>query len=135
MVKNIYSHQMISIKKNLFISLLIFCLSLHAQKNYYISNSSGIDSNKGYKSKPWKSLNQISKQKLKPGDTVFFKRGDTFKGHFVLNGSGSPSKPIVITAYGRGNKPIISGEVGDSGGGDFREAVYINNQDLSLIHI
>ena len=104
------------IKKILFVQLLIFCLSIHAQKNYYLSNSLGSDSNKGHKSKPWKSLNQISKQKLKPGDTVFFKSGDTFNGHFVLNGSGSPSKPIVITSYGEGNKPIISGEVGQSGG-------------------
>ena len=129
MVNIFYSHQMYFIKKILFVQLLIFCLNIHAQKNYYISNSLGSDSNKGHKSKPWKSLNQISKQKLKPGDTVFFKSGDTFNGHFVLNGSGSPSKPIVITSYGEGNKPIISGEVGQSGGGDFREAVFINNQD------
>ncbi len=113
----------------LLIPALIFCLSINAQKQYYISSSKGDDSNMGSKLNPWKTLDKISNQKLKPGDTVFFKRGDTFKGHFVPNGSGSRTKPLVITAYGSGNQPIITGQVGSALGGDFREAIYVNNQD------
>ena len=100
-----------------------------AQNQYYISSSTGSDANIGTESEPWQTLEKISNTVLSPGDTVYFKRGDSFFGHFEVNGSGSQSNPLVITAYGVGNKPIISGEVGQSGGGDFREAILINNND------
>ncbi len=39
-------------------------------------------------------------------------------------------KPIVITSYGSSNdKPIISGSGDNISGGDFQEAIYVNNND------
>ena len=114
------------------INLVIFitlCSIGYAQTNYYLSSSMGSDSNKGHKSKPWKSLEKISKQKLKPGDTIFFKSGDTFKGHFVVNGSGNLNQPIVITSYDSGDKPILTGQLDKEQEGDFREAIYVNNNE------
>lgn len=60
------------IKQINLVIFIILCSIGYAQTNYYLSSSMGSDSNKGHKSKPWKSLEKISKQKLKPGDTVFF---------------------------------------------------------------
>lgn len=96
---------------------------------YYLSSSSGDDSNLGSKEKPWKTISKISSQQLMAGDSIFFKKGDTFEGHFVIASSGSENKPIVFTTYGSGNKPILSGSVGSANGGDHQEAIYIQNQD------
>lgn len=121
---------------------LLFLLSLQFQtlastnnerKKYYVSND-GKDSNTGAIDAPWKSLDKISNISLAAGDTVFFNRGDRFDGHFVVNGSGSQGTPIVITSYGDGDLPILSGEVGAENGGDFQEAILIENNDNITIN-
>lgn len=98
-------------------------------RNYYLSSSSGDDNNEGTLNSPWLTLEKISNTSLMAGDTVLFKRGDRFDGHFVVNGSGEETKPIVLTAYGEGNQPIITGEVGEQGGGDYQEAILVKNND------
>ncbi len=98
------------------------------QTNFYLS-SIGSDSNSGTQDNPWQSLSKLSSKQLSPGDSIFFKKGESFYGHLVVNGSGSADKPIVFTSYGSGNQPIISGSVGIGGGGDYQEAIYILNND------
>ena len=101
---------------------------IERQSEYYLSNT-GDDSNEGTITSPWATLNKISSTSLLPGDKVYFNRGDRFDGHFVVNGSGEENNPIVITSYGNGAQPIISGEVGAAGGGDYKEAILIENND------
>ena len=97
---------------------------------FYLSSSSGNDNSNGSQSKPWKSLSKISNIEFSEGDSIFFKKGDTFTGHFKINGSGSQDKPIVITSFGSSNnKPIITGSGSNISGGDFQEAIYVNNSD------
>ncbi|MGC6430611.1 MAG: T9SS type A sorting domain-containing protein [Jejuia sp.] len=103
-------------------------VEIERQSEYYVSNS-GDDSNEGTMTSPFASLNKISNITLFPGDKVYFNRGDRFDGHFVINGSGEEGNPVIITSYGTGDQPIISGEVGASGGGDYKEAILIENQD------
>lgn len=127
-----------------YISFLLFCLLAYAPipaasttlpvpartaRAFYLSSSSGDDASSGTKSAPWKSLEKISTTSLQAGDSVLFKRGDRFTGHFVVNGSGAPDQPVVISAYGFGEKPILSGQVGATGGGDYQEAILVQNQD------
>jgi len=101
---------------------------IERQSEYYLSNS-GDDNNEGTIASPWATLNKISNTSLFPGDKVYFNRGDRFDGHFVVNGSGEENNPIVITSYGKGVQPIISGEVGAASGGDYKEAILIENND------
>ena len=101
---------------------------IERQSEYYLSNS-GDDNNEGTIASPWATLNKISNTSLFPGDKVYFNRGDRFDGHFVVNGSGEENNPIVITSYGNGAQPIISGEVGAASGGDYKEAILIENND------
>lgn len=98
------------------------------QSEFYLSNA-GDDSNDGTEASPWKTLNKINATSLLPGDKVLFNKGDTFKGRFVVNGSGSENNPILISSYGTGEKPIIDGAVGASAGGDHEQAILIENQD------
>jgi hypothetical protein len=97
--------------------------------NYYVSSSEGDDANEGTIDAPLKTLERLNFIPLRPGNTVHFKCNDRFDGHFVVNGSGTIEQPIIITSYGVGNKPIITGEVGAAGGGDFQEAILVENHD------
>ncbi|WP_066632004.1 T9SS type A sorting domain-containing protein [Labilibacter marinus] len=99
------------------------------QTAYYVSSSEGNDDNIGTEDEPWLTLEKISAVTLMPGDTVLFKRGDEFKGHYSVSGSGSVEDPVLITAYGDGDKPIINGQVGTEAGGDYQEAIRIENCD------
>src|SRR6266542_3682187 len=100
--------------------LFFYALSVNVQafgnpKKYYFSSSQGNDSRTATQAQnpntPWKTLNKLNSffSNLKPGDSVLFKRGDTFYGSITINVSGTPSLPIVLGAYGAGAKPIISG--------------------------
>lgn len=69
---------------------------------YYVSES-GDDSNDGKNpSTPWKTLKKVTDAELCPGDGVFFKRGDVFRG-FMLARDG-----VTYAAYGEGEKPRLS---------------------------
>jgi len=91
-------------------ALLVFPVFANAT-NYYISNS-GNDSNTG--TSPlgaWQSIVQLNNSfsAIGAGDTIFFKRGNIFYGSVLVKRSGAAGKPIVITAYGQGADPVISG--------------------------
>lgn len=123
---------MIQVNRTQILSILFFCIVclMHSQTTYYLDATNGLDSNNGTTlESPWKTLSKISLSVLNPGDEVFFKKGERFDGHFVVNGSGTLSQPILISSYGAGNKPIITGEVGANGGGDYQEAIYVLNND------
>ena len=77
--------------------------------NYYIS-STGTNTNPTTtsSSNPL-AFTSFSSIALNAGDTVFFKRGDIFRGQINIGASGTTSNPIVFTAYGTGATPIISG--------------------------
>ncbi|WP_281613064.1 right-handed parallel beta-helix repeat-containing protein [Flammeovirga sp. SubArs3] len=115
------------------LQLLFLIISAVASEKYYVSSSVGNDKNPGTEEAPLQTLKKISSIKLKAGDQVFFKRGDRFDGHFVVNGSGKKGKEIVISSYGDGALPIITGEVGKENGGDYQEAILIKNQSHIII--
>jgi hypothetical protein len=78
---------------------------------YYVSSSTGNDTNNGLSAvTPWKTIAKISATQFAPGDSVLFKRGETWKDGTLLSftESGDPARPIVIAAYGAGNKPVIT---------------------------
>lgn len=83
--------------------------------NYYFSWSSGDDARTAAQAQnpasPWRSLLKLNAifSSLRPGDAVYFKRGDVFEGAINITASGSNGNPIVLAAYGTGNNPMISG--------------------------
>ncbi len=84
-------------------------------KNYYFSSKDGNDKHSINQaqniSTPWKSITKLNEftSQLLPGDSVLFKRGEVFYGAIILKESGTPLRPIVISAYGNGAKPVITG--------------------------
>ncbi|BBH20227.1 hypothetical protein Back11_15720 [Paenibacillus baekrokdamisoli] len=76
----------------------------------YVSNSAGNDANSGISTAaPWKTLAKVSSVTFNPGDTVLLNRGDTWTGETLyLKGNGSSTDWITLSAYGTGNRPVIS---------------------------
>ncbi len=87
------------------IVILFWGLETQAQ-NYYVSSSATV-SGTGSMISPWNSfapLNALLATSV-PIDTIFLKRGDVFRDQLTV----SLASNFVITSYGAGNKPIISG--------------------------
>jgi parallel beta-helix repeat protein len=87
------------------VSIIFFGLETQAQ-NYYVSSSAS-GSGTGSMISPWNSfapLNALLATSV-PIDTIFLKSGDVFRDQMTI---GTASN-FVITSYGAGNKPIISG--------------------------
>ncbi len=83
---------------------------------YYIDSESGDDTNKGTSPEaPWKTLEKINQQTFVEGNTIALKAGSSFEGMIAPGGSGTASKPIIITSYGEGAKPIINANGADAG--------------------
>jgi hypothetical protein len=113
----------------LIIFLLLFPYSLSA-KNYYIS-ATGNDNNNGSIENPWLSLEKVSAALagdgfIQAGDSILFKSGDTFLGRLVCYRSGNAGNPIVISSYGEGEKPILTGS-GNIVSGDNIEVIKLIN--------
>ncbi len=80
-----------------------------AATTYYVSASTGNDSNNGTSEKtPWKTLGKVSGIEFKPGDTILLKRGDVWAESLLPKGSGLSTNWITLSAYGSGNRPKIA---------------------------
>lgn len=79
---------------------------------YYVSTVRGSDSYDGLSAeKPWYSLGKINDLDLDPGDQVLLERGSVFENgylQFDKDDQGSAEAPILIGAYGEGNKPLLN---------------------------
>jgi hypothetical protein len=76
--------------------------------SYYVDSSSGSDSNSGTSaSSPWRSLAPVNSRTFGPGDTIYLARGSEWDGGLTINGSGAEGRPLTVTAYGDGERPII----------------------------
>lgn len=105
------------------LSLIMSVIFLNYAKatNYYFSTTLGNDDRTARQaqnpSTPWKTLSKLNAyfSILLPGDAVLLKRGEIFYGSINVNSSGTASSPIVIGAYGTGNRPVITSLVTLSG--------------------
>ncbi len=89
---------------------------LVAAQAYYISSTSGNDHNDGQSPKTaWRNLSTIylksvSKHDFQPGDKILLKRGDRWDDQIRMQANGTVQYPILIDAYGDGEKPLLYGE-------------------------
>ncbi len=79
---------------------------------YYVSSSSGVDTNNGTsQSTPWRTIDRVNQStySIVAGDQVLFQRGGVYRGEIIWGVSGTASAPVVYGAYGTGADPIING--------------------------
>jgi parallel beta-helix repeat protein len=127
-----------------------------ATRTYYLSSTSGNDSNDGLSpEKAWQHLSKIyfksfSKDTFQPGDSILLKRGDQWDGQIRVQGNGTAGKPITLGAYGEGPKPLIYGDnqgarwepvsshngiyTGDVGEGSILGPIFMDGKALKTIY-
>jgi hypothetical protein len=77
---------------------------------YYVDATSGSDSANGTSdSTPWKTIAKVNSSSFSAGDSILFKKGETWREQLTVPSSGSSGSPITFGAYGSGAKPIING--------------------------
>ena len=92
-----------------FISILFLAASLSAT-TYYVDATGGNDSNSGLtEALAWKTIAKVNASSFSAGDSILFKRGETWREQLTVPSSGSAGNPITFGAYGTGADPIISG--------------------------
>lgn len=81
-----------------------------ASSSYYVDPINGSDDNSGRSElTPWATLSNISNHPFQPGDSIKFKRGNTFTASdpIIFSSDGTSGNPINITNYGSGALPIF----------------------------
>lgn len=75
---------------------------------YYVSSSLGNDANDGSLVAPWKTVQKVSETIFAPGDMVFFRRGDVWRGTFRPAAHfGSVGAPVTYSWYSGGGSPPL----------------------------
>jgi hypothetical protein len=96
--------------KQLIVLLLLVPQFSQAAK-YYVSSSTGSDTNNGTSpSTPWQNLSKIdSTGRPAPGDSIFLKAGDLWNTPLLIGTSGTAAAHIVFSTYSGTARAIISG--------------------------
>lgn len=87
---------------------------------------------KGTEASPYNTLADVNRLSLMPGDSFFFKRGTTCPGTISPSGSGDPSEPITIGAYGPGSTPPTINASGADASVELANQHDITVSDLAL---
>ncbi|GAB6989265.1 discoidin domain-containing protein [Paenibacillus pini] len=90
-------------------SLASFTISAADGMSYYVTNT-GSDTNDGLTpGTAFKTIDKLNTIEFKPGDHIYFKKGEVFKGAFKPKGSGNEGHPIVVASYGEAtaNRPVL----------------------------
>ena len=83
-------------------------------KIYYVDSTGGNDNNSGMATdNAWKTIAKVNASSFSPGETILFKRGETWREPLVISSSGNAGNPITFGAYGGGAFPKIEGSGSD----------------------
>ena len=76
----------------------------------YFVSADGDDDNTGtLPSTPWGTIAKVNGSSFNPGDSILFRRGDTWRESLVITWSGTAENYITFGAYGSGDRPQILG--------------------------
>lgn len=83
---------------------------------YYVSSSYMGATSNGGQTTPWKTISQVNSNMniFQPGDSILFKKGDTFTGRLNITKVGAAGNPITFGTYGSGAKPIFQQAGGEA---------------------
>jgi len=109
-VRQYYYHK--GVKKSLNLTYNRESQTGYSHADYYISATGNDNANGKTPATAWQTVDKVNTEIAKgtfiAGDTIAFKKNDTFNGYLSFsNIHGTISNPIVIGSYGSGNKPII----------------------------
>ncbi|MBK1875861.1 right-handed parallel beta-helix repeat-containing protein [Pelagicoccus mobilis] len=92
------------------ICCIIASIDLYAV-DYYVDSEEGKDRWSGTSpSRAWKSLKRVNQKTFEAGDRILLRAGSVWKGQLSLRGEGQSGRPITLSTYGDGDRPLIEGE-------------------------
>jgi len=95
--------------KKIFTILFLFINLTLSATNYYVKNA-GADGNTGLSdAQAWQTLSKVSGFTFSAGDTIFFKRGSTWRESLTVHNAGTAVSQIVYSSYGTGLSPTFLG--------------------------
>jgi len=108
---------------------LLSTLPVHST-NYYVDPSFA-GASTGTLAKPWKNTATVNSEQWRfvGGDTIFFKRGQTFTGKLDIWTSGTAAASIVFMPYGAGAVPIMQYALPDATSPIARQIIVTSNSN------
>jgi Right handed beta helix region len=101
---------------------------------YYVDSTGGNDSNTGFSpGTAWKTISKVNGKNFNFGDSILFKRGETWQEGLKISSSGSLDNPITYSSYGSGVNPLIDAS-NVSNGIDINLKNYITINGLDIIN-
>ena len=89
-------------------SLCIFAFAQDDKIYYYIDSIDGNDANSGLtEAEAVKSIAGLKDLVIGPGTHFLFRRGGEYECEVTLTCNGTKENPVVISAYGEGEKPLL----------------------------
>jgi len=90
----------------------------------------------------WETVAKVNGRTFSAGQSVGFKRGDTWREALILTSSGAAGNPITFTSYGAGDKPKLLGSIdmsssanwAVSSGNVWRWAVSSGSTEICALH-
>jgi len=115
---------------SLILLFLLICLLLAQNAcfaaNYYVDAANGNDNNNGLSiGAAWKTIEKVNNQTFNPGDSILFKRGETWREQLIVPSSGDSNQPITFGAYGEGEDPEINGSDIITGWSRYQGNIYV----------
>ena len=94
-----------------YVCLILFVFpSTVLAATYYLDAVNGNDDNAGgFPESAWRTISKVNSASLLPGDRLLFQRGQTFIGDLDASGDGSFDAPIIVSSFGTGMPPVLSG--------------------------
>ena len=91
--------------------LIVLLLSSPAwSATYYVDQTGGLDANTGLATdNAWKTIAKVNGETFSAGDSILFKKGETWREQLTVPSSGSAGNPITFSSYGMGATPKITG--------------------------
>jgi len=104
----------------LLIAFLLISINSFAT-NYHVKNGGNDAANGLSDATAWATITKVNSffSSLSAGDSILFKRGDTFYGNIIVNKSGNSTNKIVLSAYGSGSLPLFLGSKKENLTGDW----------------
>src|SRR4030042_6111899 len=83
---------------------------IYAGTVYYVDGTYGSDANDGRTpERPWKTIDKVNNSIFVPGDSILFKRWDTWRETLTPPSHGASGNNITFGAYGTGDPPKLDG--------------------------
>jgi len=101
---------------------------------YYVDATGGDDEAAGTsEGTAWQTISKVKVELYSPGDSVLFKRGETWTETLTFPSSGTSGNEITIGAYGSGALPVIDSEDTRDTGIDLQAVDYVNLEYLNVL--